>query len=145
MLAAMEKRENLALKPYLDCIKVTLNAALCVENFASQIVERHNKPEIEVGTSHELLLNPVTIHRSEQEYVMIETAVNSVRVSIKVSLQDAAHPAQNQITPLEKICLRAHDHVAQVKQLDELDAISTDGHMFGDELENNVPWESPVG
>mgnify|MGYP002846744409 CR=1 FL=1 len=38
-----------ALKSYLDCIKATLQAALCVENFASQIVERHNKPEIEVG------------------------------------------------------------------------------------------------
>ena len=38
-----------ALKPYLDCIKATLHSALCIENFASQIVERHNKPEIEVG------------------------------------------------------------------------------------------------
>jgi hypothetical protein len=27
----------------------TLHASLCIENFASQIVERHNKPEIEVG------------------------------------------------------------------------------------------------
>ena len=43
------ERVNYALKPYLDCIKATLGAALCVENFASQIVERHNKPEIEVG------------------------------------------------------------------------------------------------
>lgn len=40
---------SLALKPYLDCIKATLHSALCIENFASQIVERHNKPEIEVG------------------------------------------------------------------------------------------------
>lgn len=36
-------------------------------NFASQIVERHNKPEIEVGTSSELLLNTVVIHRSDNE------------------------------------------------------------------------------
>ena len=107
---------NFALKPYLDAIKATLHAALCVENFASQIVERHNKPEIEVGCvspwqtckgamrkldssphrvalcgrriSRELLLNPVVIHRSENEYVMIETAVNSVRVSIKVKQID---------------------------------------------------------
>ena len=40
---------SLALRPYLDCIKATLQSALCIENFASQIVERHNKPEIEVG------------------------------------------------------------------------------------------------
>ena len=39
---------SLALKPYLDCIKATLTSALCLENFASQIVERHNKPG-EVG------------------------------------------------------------------------------------------------
>jgi len=77
-----------ALKPYLDCVKATLNAALCIENFASQIVERHNKPEIEVGTSEELLLNSVTIHRSENEFVMIETAVNSVRLSIKIKQLD---------------------------------------------------------
>ena len=38
-----------ALKPYLDAVKESLNAALCLQNFASQIVERHNKPEIEVG------------------------------------------------------------------------------------------------
>ena len=79
---------NFALKPYLDCIKATLHASLCLENFASQIVERHNKPEIEVGISQELLLNPITIHRSDHEYVMIETAVNSVRVSIKVKQMD---------------------------------------------------------
>ena len=85
--AAMEK-VNYALKPYLDCIKATLHASLCIENFASQVVERHNKPEIEVGVSRELILNPVVIHRSENEYVMIETAVNSVRVSIKVKQID---------------------------------------------------------
>ena len=38
----------MSLAPYLDCIKSTLSAALCIENFASQIVERHNKPEVEV-------------------------------------------------------------------------------------------------
>ena len=103
---------NSALRPYLDAIKTTLHASLCIENFASQIVERHNKPEIEVGyvaptclgltprsqvsapsrilrsTSRELLLNPIVIHRSENEYVMIETAVNSVRISIKVKQID---------------------------------------------------------
>ncbi len=84
----MAEKQNYALKPYLDCIKATLQAALCVENFASQIVERHNKPEIEVGISRELLLNPVVIHRSDHEYVMIETAVNSVRISIKVKQLD---------------------------------------------------------
>lgn len=36
------------LKPYLNAVRSTLSAALCVENFESQVVERHNKPEVEV-------------------------------------------------------------------------------------------------
>mmetsp|Transcript_8928 Transcript_8928/g.28367 ORF Transcript_8928/g.28367 Transcript_8928/m.28367 type:complete len:212 (+) Transcript_8928:75-710(+) len=32
-------------KPYLNCVRSTLKAALCLRNFPSQIVERHNKPE----------------------------------------------------------------------------------------------------
>jgi hypothetical protein len=90
---AAAPKKNFALAPYLDVIKATLNSALCINNFASQIVERHNKPEIEVGasgpgTSPELLLNPVVIHRSKEEYVCIEAAVNSVRISIKVKQLD---------------------------------------------------------
>ena len=37
--------------------------------------------------SRELLLNPIVI-RSDHEYIMIETAVNSVRISIKVKQLD---------------------------------------------------------
>jgi hypothetical protein len=36
-----------ALKNYLDCVRVTLDAALCLRDFPSQTVERHNKPEVE--------------------------------------------------------------------------------------------------
>mgnify|MGYP001800400970 FL=1 len=36
------------LKPYLDAVRKTLHASMCVENFSSQVVERHNKPEVEV-------------------------------------------------------------------------------------------------
>lgn len=36
------------LKPYLDAVHKTLQAAACIRNFPSQIVERHNKPEVEV-------------------------------------------------------------------------------------------------
>lgn len=35
------------LQPYLKAIRTTLEAALCLRNFASQVVERHNKPEVE--------------------------------------------------------------------------------------------------
>nr|XP_045371022.1 actin-related protein 2/3 complex subunit 4 [Camelus bactrianus] len=52
------------LRPYLSAVRATLQAALCLENFSSQVVERHNKPEVEVRSSKELLLQPVTISMS---------------------------------------------------------------------------------
>eukprot|EP00033_Pygsuia_biforma_P000125 GCRY01000160.1.p1 GENE.GCRY01000160.1~~GCRY01000160.1.p1 ORF type:complete len:170 (+),score=23.34 GCRY01000160.1:111-620(+) len=76
------------LRPYLNCIRATLTAALCLDNFGSQIVERHNKPEIEVKQSKETLLNPIIISRNETEKVMIEGSINSVRVSISIKQAD---------------------------------------------------------
>ncbi len=61
-----------ALKPYLDAVSKTLNGALCLRNFPSQNIERHNKPEVEVRGSKELLLNPVIISRTENEKCLIE-------------------------------------------------------------------------
>jgi actin related protein 2/3 complex subunit 4 len=77
-----------ALKTYLQCIKVTLEAALCIRNFPSQQVERHNKPEIFFGANKELLLNPVTITRNKYESVLIEPSINSIRVSVKIKKMD---------------------------------------------------------
>merc|ERR1711994_687031 len=77
-----------ALNSYLICVKRTLEAAMCVENFSSQKVERHNKPEIEIQESPELLLNPVIISRNEKEKVLIEPSINSVRVSIAIKQAD---------------------------------------------------------
>lgn len=78
-----------AQQPYFDCIKRTLNAALCLVSFPSPVVERHNKPEVEVQTSPELLLNSLLICRDEQERTLIESSVNSVRVSICFKKPDA--------------------------------------------------------
>lgn len=77
-----------ALKPYLDAVQHTLTAALCLKNFPSQTVERHNKPEAEVHHSKELLLNPVVVARTEMERCLIEPSINSVRISIKVKQVD---------------------------------------------------------
>jgi len=76
------------LRPYLAAVRSTLTAALTLENFSSQVVERHNKPEVECGTSKEVLLNPLTISRNENERVFIEPSVNSIRVSIKIKQAD---------------------------------------------------------
>ncbi|XP_003382623.1 PREDICTED: actin-related protein 2/3 complex subunit 4 [Amphimedon queenslandica] len=76
------------LKPYLNAVRSTLTAALCIENFESQVVERHNKPEVEVKSSKELLLTPVVVSRNEKEKVLIEGSVNSIRVSIAIKQAD---------------------------------------------------------
>lgn len=54
---------------------------MCLDNFNSQVVERHNKPEVEVRTSKELLLNPVVISRNEKEKVGLVYFINRVKLS----------------------------------------------------------------
>ena len=80
--------QSQSLRPYLQCVRSSLTAALALSNFASQASERHNVPEIEAGTSPELLLNPLTVARNENEKVFIEPSVNSVRVSIRIKQAD---------------------------------------------------------
>ncbi|KAG4306082.1 hypothetical protein PORY_000070 [Pneumocystis oryctolagi] len=77
-----------SLRLYLQCVRSTLTAALCIQDFASQIVERHNKPEIEAKTSIETILNPIIISRNENEQVLIESSINSIRISIRIKQAD---------------------------------------------------------
>ncbi|GME73632.1 unnamed protein product [[Candida] boidinii] len=77
-----------SLRPYLTAVRHSLNAALCLEDFSSQIVERHSYPEIENKHTAEVLLNPMMISRNENERVLIEPSINSVRVSIKIKQSD---------------------------------------------------------
>ncbi|CAN6632167.1 actin-related protein 2/3 complex subunit 4 [Trichomonascus vanleenenianus] len=77
-----------SLRPYLNAVRTSLTAALCLEDFASQVVERHNVPEVESQRTVEALLNPMTIARNENEKVLIEPSINSVRVSIKIKQAD---------------------------------------------------------
>ncbi|KAI6169467.1 hypothetical protein EDD17DRAFT_1518966 [Pisolithus thermaeus] len=77
-----------SLRPYLSAVRSTLTAALTLQNFSSQVVERHNKPEVEARGSKEVLLNPLTISRNESERVLIEPSINSIRMSIKIKQAD---------------------------------------------------------
>jgi len=61
---------------------------MCLQNFASQEVERHNKPEVEWQNHKELLLNPVTIIRNQGEKTLIEGSINSIRVSVCIKKAD---------------------------------------------------------
>ncbi|OXU20181.1 hypothetical protein TSAR_001750 [Trichomalopsis sarcophagae] len=81
-------RESSSLKPYLTAVRRTLTAAMCLENFSSQIVEKHNKPEVEVQASKELLLTPILISRNANEKVLIESSINSMRINIAVKQVD---------------------------------------------------------
>ncbi|KAI6763617.1 hypothetical protein HG531_013005 [Fusarium graminearum] len=80
--------QSQSLRPYLQCVRSSLTAALTLSNFASQTAERHNVPEIEAQTSPEVLLQPLTIARNENERVLIEPSINSVRISIKIKQAD---------------------------------------------------------
>merc|ERR1712046_91093 len=80
-----------AMESYLACIRTTMNAALCLRNFASQDVERHNKPEVEcrapeLGSG--LVLQPIVIHKGSQDKILLEVSINSVRVSLAIKQQD---------------------------------------------------------
>ncbi|KCV71314.1 actin like protein 2/3 complex, subunit 4 [Fonticula alba] len=77
-----------ALRPYLNAVKASLDASLCIENFPSQLVERHNKPEVEARSSKEDLLTPIVVSRNENERVLIESSINSVRISISIKQID---------------------------------------------------------
>ncbi|RCI13023.1 hypothetical protein L249_0201 [Ophiocordyceps polyrhachis-furcata BCC 54312] len=77
-----------SLRPYLQCVRSSLTAALTLSNFASQTAERHNVPEIEAQTSPEVLLTPLTVSRNENERVLIEPSINSIRISIKIKQAD---------------------------------------------------------
>jgi hypothetical protein len=86
--APLTPLQSQSLRPYLSCVRSTLTAALSLSNFASQASERHNVPEIEARTSPELILNPLTVSRNQEERVLIEPSVNSVRVSIRIKQAD---------------------------------------------------------
>lgn len=45
-------------------------------------------PEIEAASSPEVILNPLTVSRNENERVLIEPSINSVRISIKIKQAD---------------------------------------------------------
>ncbi|KJR89572.1 uncharacterized protein SPSK_06563 [Sporothrix schenckii 1099-18] len=80
--------QSQSLRPYLQAVRSSLTVALCLGDFASQTAERHNVPEIEAGSSPEVLLTPLVVSRNENERVLIEASVNSVRVSIKIKQAD---------------------------------------------------------
>jgi actin related protein 2/3 complex subunit 4 len=60
--------KSLSIQSYLTAIKSTLDMLLCLKNFPSELVEKHNKPEIEMNdhdkSCKHLCLKPILISRS---------------------------------------------------------------------------------
>jgi actin related protein 2/3 complex subunit 4 len=74
------------LQLYTSQIRQALNLCLCLRDFPHELVEKHNKPEIEVFSMDQanraLIQNPIYIARDEKEKCLIETSINSCRVII---------------------------------------------------------------
>eukprot|EP00697_Spironema_sp_BW2_P015852 gnl/Spiro4/6852_TR3554_c0_g1_i1.p1 gnl/Spiro4/6852_TR3554_c0_g1~~gnl/Spiro4/6852_TR3554_c0_g1_i1.p1 ORF type:complete len:187 (-),score=46.70 gnl/Spiro4/6852_TR3554_c0_g1_i1:20-544(-) len=84
----MASGSSSALASYLNAVRISLQAALCLQNFPSEVVERHNKPEVEARTTPDVLLNPIVVSRNQKEKVLIEPSINSVRISIGIKQLD---------------------------------------------------------
>ena len=73
-----------SLKPFLSIIRDTLDYALNLRYFPSQIYEKINRPQVEVRESLELVNNPIIICKNEEERIEIEPSINSCRVNIAI-------------------------------------------------------------
>eukprot|EP00954_Amorphochlora_amoebiformis_P009907 774989-Amorphochlora_amoeboformis.AAC.1 len=123
------KSEEKKLTPYLKAVKSTLTAAICLRNFPSQVVERHNKPAVETQWARELLLAPVVIAKNDNEAVKIEGSINALRVSIKIKQLDKMEGilVQRFSSFLE---MRADDFVILRRKAMEVIGMGTGDHVF---------------
>lgn len=129
------------LRPYLLAVRRTLEAAICLINFNSQVVERHNKPEIEVRSSKELLLNPVIISRNERERVLIESSINSVRISIAIKqADDIEHILAHKFTRF--MMMRADNFVILRRKPVKMSFSTNNGQIIGTLSLNRTPTGS---
>ncbi|KAF5370591.1 hypothetical protein D9758_001974 [Tetrapyrgos nigripes] len=78
------------LRPYLAAVRSTLTAALTLENFSSQVGSCTSEYALITKSkgSKEVLLNPLIISRNENERVLIEPSINSIRLSIRIKQAD---------------------------------------------------------
>ena len=80
-------------------------------------MERHNKPEVEVRESPELLLNPVVISRNEKERVLIEPSINSIRMSIAIKQVNFRYKYSTILGTYKSKCFRKVNTIVQPKTL----------------------------
>lgn len=71
-------------KPYLCIIRDTLDYALNLRYFPSQVYEKMNRPQAEVKESLELLMKPIVIAKNDEEKIEIEPSINSTKINIVI-------------------------------------------------------------
>ena len=75
---------QLGQESYLAAIKSSLNASLCLRDFPSTLVEKDNKPFVELtGYTSKLdylIMKPIYLARNKKERFLIEPSINSCRV-----------------------------------------------------------------
>ena len=86
-------------RAYYDAVRDALESAFALESAPSRKMDGLNRPEVEYGDAPALLMPPVEITRGEagEGACLIERAVNSARVSVRV----------RQVDELEEILTRA--------------------------------------
>ena len=68
----------------------TLRASLCLYQLPCEQTDGYSKPEVEFGDSQHLILPPQHLLGSKQDKILVEAAINSVRISLKVYSQPGA-------------------------------------------------------
>uniref|UniRef100_A0ACB8EHB2 Actin- protein 2/3 complex subunit 4 n=1 Tax=Sphaerodactylus townsendi TaxID=933632 RepID=A0ACB8EHB2_9SAUR len=117
------------LRPYLNAVRATLQAALCLENFSSQVVERHNKPEVEVRYKG---VNCVVLGRfgGETTFAEFGIAINlsrNVEKTFRSSKELLLQPVIISRNEKEKVLIEGSINSVRVsiavKQADEIEKI----------------------
>ncbi|CAL5996188.1 Arp [Hexamita inflata] len=67
---------------YIDSIASALQTALCLQYVPSRSAERQTRPEVELSQNQDMIYPPVMLQKSPEQKVLVESSVNSVRVSV---------------------------------------------------------------
>jgi actin related protein 2/3 complex, subunit 4 len=80
------------IEQYVGAISAVLDQALCLRSFSSELSEKTFKPEVEMAgfnrSTRPLVGRPVHLARSKKECCLIESSINSVRVSFVIKKND---------------------------------------------------------
>lgn len=82
-VGAFQRTQSSGSAPIYFFSMMTMTCAAGVVVVVEQ-VERYGRPEVEFQTNEHAMMNPVLITRNEREMCLIESSINSVRVSVKI-------------------------------------------------------------